>query len=484
MRKRWLKFAAVPISLALVAASCSTEDDGDDADSGSSTPAGTEAPGDTATDDTATDSSEPATEGTEPLPSTPGAGSAGSVTVFGVEDSENEAGAMQDALTEFGDGQRDRHHLRRSPRLRAADQRAGARRQPARHRRLPAARQARPVRQGRRPAAAPRRRRSASVQENWADSYLAFSNVDGTQYGVPFKSDLKSLVWYVPSVWKEKGYEVPKTLTEFKTLMDKMIANGDTPLCVGIESGAGHRLAVHRLGRGAGPARAGHRLLQPVGRPRGPVRRPAGRSTRSTRSPVPTACGRRRAPCTPPAVRSPPRRSVTTAEPLVQGKCMMHRQANFFSAFFPEGTQFGDGDGQVSTFYFPSDEGHPVLVGGISAGAFRDAPEVWKVMEYLGSAEFANARQAAQSERVGGGTLRLPHRQHERRHDASGHRSSRASSSTLQTAEPGGVRRLRPDAGRGRLRHVLDGGHVVRQRRRGRQDGDREHPGVVAELIG
>ena len=39
---------------------------------------------------------------TTTLPPTPGPGSAGSVTVFGVEDSENEAGAMQDALTEFG----------------------------------------------------------------------------------------------------------------------------------------------------------------------------------------------------------------------------------------------------------------------------------------------------------------------------------------------------------------------------------------------
>ena len=58
---------------------------------------------------------------------------------------------------------------------------------------------------------------------------------------------------------------------------------------------------------------------------------------------------------------------------------------------------------RLSTFYFPSDEGHPVLVGGISAAVFRDAPEVWQVMEYLGSAEFADARQAAQSERVGGG---------------------------------------------------------------------------------
>ena len=50
------------------------------------------------------------------------------------------------------------------------------------------------------------------MKQGWADSYLAFSNVDGTQYGVPFKSDLKSLVWYVPSVWKAKGYEVPTTL--------------------------------------------------------------------------------------------------------------------------------------------------------------------------------------------------------------------------------------------------------------------------------
>jgi alpha-glucoside transport system substrate-binding protein len=88
--------------------------------------------------------------------------------------------------------------------------------------------------------------------------------------------------------------------------------------------------------------------------------------------------------------------------PLVEGRCMMHRQASFYSAFFPEGTEFGDGPGQVSTFYFPADEGHPVLVGGISAGAFRDDPDVWKVMEYLGSAEFANDRQAAQVARVGG----------------------------------------------------------------------------------
>jgi len=88
--------------------------------------------------------------------------------------------------------------------------------------------------------------------------------------------------------------------------------------------------------------------------------------------------------------------------PLVEGKCMMHRQASFYSAFFPDGTEFGDGPGQVTTFYFPANDGHPVLTGGLNVAAFRDAPEVWKVMQYLGSSDYANARQKSQAERVGG----------------------------------------------------------------------------------
>ena len=66
---------------------------------------------------------------------------------------------------------------------------------------------------------------------------MSFGNVDGTQYGVPNKSDLKSLVRYVPSQFAEYGYTVPTTLDEFYALTDQMIADGHTPLCVGIESG-------------------------------------------------------------------------------------------------------------------------------------------------------------------------------------------------------------------------------------------------------
>ena len=44
----------------------------------------------------------------------------------------------------------------------------------------------------------------------------------------------------------------------------------------------------------------------------------------------------------------------------------------------------------------------PQAFAGNAASAFRDAPEVWAVMEYLGSAEFGEERQKAQREIKGG----------------------------------------------------------------------------------
>ena len=60
------------------------------------------------------------------------------------------------------------------------------------------------------------------------------------QYGVPVKTDLKSLVWYKPAAFEAAGYEVPETFDEFTALIEQMKADGDgrKPLCVGIESGS------------------------------------------------------------------------------------------------------------------------------------------------------------------------------------------------------------------------------------------------------
>ena len=90
--------------------------------------------------------------------------------------------------------------------------------------------------------------------------------------------------------------------------------------------------------------------------------------------------------------------SSDNAEGLIADDCAMVRQASFFSGFLPEGTST-----DVDVFYFPSiDENRPVLGAGTLAGAFIDRPAVWAVMEYFGSPEYANARQAAQKEAQGG----------------------------------------------------------------------------------
>jgi alpha-glucoside transport system substrate-binding protein len=86
------------------------------------------------------------------------------------------------------------------------------------------------------------------------------------------------------------------------------------------------------------------------------------------------------------------------AQALVDDSCMMHRQASFFASnLAAAGGTIGTDEGQISTFYFPADEGQPTLVAGINATAFADRPEVWAVMQYLGSPEFGSNRQAAQA---------------------------------------------------------------------------------------
>ena len=64
-------------------------------------------------------------------------------------------------------------------------------------------------------------------------------------------------------------------------------------------------------------------------------------------------------------------------------QCWLHRQANFITSFFPEGTQYGV---DYDFFYLPPvDEqyGRPFLVAGDLIAMFNDRPEVRALMEYF-----------------------------------------------------------------------------------------------------
>ncbi len=242
---------------------------------------------------------------------------------------------------------------------------------------------------------------ATATADNWSEAWTVFGNVDGTQVGVPVKSDLKSLVWYQPTRFEEAGYTVPETFDEFTALIDQMLADGGPkPLCVGIESGQAtgwtytdwvEDMVLRQHGPEVYDQWVSHEI------PFNDERIVESMQTVLdlwTEDNVYANSGTIAATA-----------FQDNGGPLVNGDCYMHRQASFYSAFIPEGTAFADGsEDAVDVFYFPDIDGtKPVLGAGTLAAAFNDRPEVHELLAYMATPDYAEARQKAQQALKGGG---------------------------------------------------------------------------------
>jgi alpha-glucoside transport system substrate-binding protein len=54
---------------------------------------------------------------------------------------------------------------------------------------------------------------------------------DGHVWGIPYKADVKSTIWYPIKAFAAKGYQVPKTWDELVALSDRIVADGSHPWC-------------------------------------------------------------------------------------------------------------------------------------------------------------------------------------------------------------------------------------------------------------
>jgi len=54
---------------------------------------------------------------------------------------------------------------------------------------------------------------------------------DGHIWGIPYKADVKSTIWYPIKAFAAKGYTVPTTWDELVALSDKIVADGSHPWC-------------------------------------------------------------------------------------------------------------------------------------------------------------------------------------------------------------------------------------------------------------
>jgi len=236
-----------------------------------------------------------------------------------------------------------------------------------------------------------------------------------TFYAVPYKADLKSLVWYSPDNFADAGYEVPQTYEELKALTEQMVADGNTPWCIGLGSGGAtgwpatdwvedimlrintpedyDAWATNELKFNDPKVVA---ALEEFGWFAKDNAKVAGGTA---------------------AVGTTDFRESPLGLFQVPPACYMHHQASFIPSFFPEGTVLGE---DADFFYFPAssekDLGKPVLGAGTLVTITKDSPAAQAFIDFvmnpisheiwMAQSGFLSTLKAANPETYGNETLK------------------------------------------------------------------------------
>jgi len=224
------------------------------------------------------------------------------------------------------------------------------------------------------------------LQQQYHQSWLDMAMMEGPggssmMGGLWYLFNTKSLVWYPKDDWDAAGYGIPTTWDEMLALSDQIVADGDTPWCVGIESGAATgwpatdwlediMLRTTSLGNYdrwvSGQLKFTSTEVRSAAETLGALWFKDGYVFGGRNAIVSTFFGDAPAPM----FEQPP-------------KCWLHRQGNFITGFFAEGAEF---EVDYDLFYLPpidSAYGKPFLVAGDIMGMFNDRPEVRALMEYF-----------------------------------------------------------------------------------------------------
>jgi alpha-glucoside transport system substrate-binding protein len=228
-----------------------------------------------------------------------------------------------------------------------------------------------------------------ALAANYGQSWLDMAQMAGAsgdiQAGVWERVNGKSFVWYPKAAFDAAGYKVPTTWDELTQLEDQIKSDGDTPWCIGIESGAAtgwpvtdwleemmlRTTSLENYDKWVtGELKFSSPEVTKAAEEVGRIFLGEGMVNGGAAGIVGTAFGD-----APKAMfEDPP-------------KCWLHRQGNFITSFFPADAKPGV---DYDVFYLPGLDpqyGSPVLVAGDIWAAFSDRPEVMAVMEYFTKGE-------------------------------------------------------------------------------------------------
>ncbi|MEN8098682.1 MAG: ABC transporter substrate-binding protein [Chloroflexota bacterium] len=224
----------------------------------------------------------------------------------------------------------------------------------------------------------------AQYAQGWLDMAMMEGPDGEVMGGVWHRFNAKSQVWYPKQAFEAAGYEIPATWDDMLALSDQIVADGDTPWCVGIESGAATGWPAtdwmeEIMLRTTSPENYDKWTKGEL-----PFSSPEVKNALDvlanlwsdeyvyggTAAVVTTFFGD--APT--PMFEDPP-------------KCWLHKQGNFITTFFPDGMVAGE---DYDFFYLPGIDdayGKPYLVAGDIMAIFVETPEARAVIEFFTTGE-------------------------------------------------------------------------------------------------
>jgi alpha-glucoside transport system substrate-binding protein len=223
--------------------------------------------------------------------------------------------------------------------------------------------------------------------QSWVD-LGTYADASGSPdlFGFFYKVDVKSLVWYVPDNFADAGYDVPGSMEELIALSERIVADGGTPWCIGLGSGAAtgwpatdwvEDLMLRTQPPDVYDQWVAHQI--PFNDPR--VVEAIETFGMFAKNDAWVSGGAQ-------SVASTDFRDSPQGLFTVPPQCYMHHQASFIPSFFPEGTELGT---DADFFYFPSysgkDLGNPVLGAGTLFAITKDSDGARAFIDYLKTVE-------------------------------------------------------------------------------------------------
>ena len=218
---------------------------------------------------------------------------------------------------------------------------------------------------------------------SWVD-LGTYADPDGNDalYGLFYRIDVKSLVWYSREAFDEAGYDIPETMEDLKALTDQIVADGEVPWCIGLGSGAATGWPAtdwveDMMLRTNSPADYDAWVTNEMPFTDPKVIASMEEYGHFVLNDAYVDGGSS-------AVASTDFRDSPAGLFAIPPKCYMHRQASFIPAFFPDGTVVGE---DADFFYFPAyeskDLGKPVLGAGTLFAITNPSEAATAMVEFL-----------------------------------------------------------------------------------------------------